>query len=1118
MSQTPLDFLNLFVEAPGDLLYFLVVIAISQAAMFMALGHRSRFPYERSTQRYVVATFALVGVWILLLAGALLSLLLAQDSNTILPPLERLAYTITVMMLAWSYLSADRAEWGRRANIILIGSIGFSVILYLVTAIHWRSAIELIPAFNLSLFAPLWSFLPILIAIVSLGILIVNFTSIVDSPIKAVFFSLIILGNGLNLIQFIQGQVFGNYLGSARLAYVSALVMLPLIIYRLVVSSLENSVAEVALTASQPAHAVQVKPPPSKSQNKSVDVLDMPPPPSKLSTPIETQSVQLLKAMGMMMDAKETSHIPERVTQAAVDSLRVDFGILLRIQDANYADIITGYDRVKERKISGISLSLEEQPTLVNAVERRTQRALFLERNVEELDDLYRRIDIDQHGTVYIQPLTKHQELVGVLVVGFPYQQRELKSAESELLKGIGIIASNLLALSFEAEESARVAEERAIQAMIEGVPIDSIDDSDVVSARREMEASLQLARDQINQLSQQVGQLKIQLDDERKRVLQLLGDNDESLSVSQRINVIFEEQEQLRDERDALTRELLDAETALTTLTVQDDETLANDITESLRREYETLVQSRDRLRSQIDDLRAKDKTVINEDIQSVLQTMSEETSRLEFERNQLSDKLTDIQSQLNTMGVDGGIASVTQVVAQLYAERKTLNSRIDKLQRERDILLSERSRDLDIKGVDVDKMQRQIKHLASDREALIKLRDRMRLDYRELLSKFESVRDHKNNLQGKVKELIRDMAENHSEQDALQQQIRDLADEKSNLLKIRDQLNAQMDSMRAEFTLDSEPSEDTQAAIREQLTSLQTMIKDLTEQREKLELELNYTQTALAEARNQNDQLQLATVQNGSSEMVNYTLNNPELFVSLVQELRTPMTSIIGFVELLLGESAGILGEMQRNFLQRVSINIQRLANMIDDLVKVTQLDTGTFELNLAPVDVIALIEDAITNASNQFREKELVLNLSLDDSTPSIPVDPDGIRQIFGQLLTNAYLVSPSGSDVSIRVSPERLVLPRATEEQNVVLITVSDQGGGILPEDIPRVFIRKYKAENPLIDGLGDTGVGMSIAKAFTEAHGGYMWVESEAGVGTIFKVALPVNLNTSVEES
>ena len=201
MSQTPLNFLNLFVESPGDLLYFLVVIAISQAGLFMALGHRSRFPYQQSTQRYVVATFGLVGVWVLLLAGALLSLLSSQDPTLILPPLERLAYTITLLMLSWAFLSADYVQWNNRSNIILVSLIAVSVVLYIITAIQWREVSGVIPVFNLSLFAPLWSFIPALFALAGLLITVLNFRSIVDAPIKIVFFVLIIIGNGYNLIQ-----------------------------------------------------------------------------------------------------------------------------------------------------------------------------------------------------------------------------------------------------------------------------------------------------------------------------------------------------------------------------------------------------------------------------------------------------------------------------------------------------------------------------------------------------------------------------------------------------------------------------------------------------------------------------------------------------------------------------------------------------------------------------------------------------------------------------------------------------------------------------------------------------------------------------------------------------
>ena len=103
----------------------------------------------------------------------------------------------------------------------------------------------------------------------------------------------------------------------------------------------------------------------------------------------------------------------------------------------------------------------------------------------------------------------------------------------------------------------------------------------------------------------------------------------------------------------------------------------------------------------------------------------------------------------------------------------------------------------------------------------------------------------------------------------------------------------------------------------------------------------------------------------------------------------------------------------------------------------------------------------------------------------------------------LLQNAGAVSPNEGTITLRVQTQ-------TEGgQEYVLLQVTDTGGGIAPEDIPRVFTRLYRADNVLIQGLGDTGVGLSIAKTLTEAQDGRIWVESEAGVGSTFSVLLPM---------
>lgn len=225
----------------------------------------------------------------------------------------------------------------------------------------------------------------------------------------------------------------------------------------------------------------------------------------------------------------------------------------------------------------------------------------------------------------------------------------------------------------------------------------------------------------------------------------------------------------------------------------------------------------------------------------------------------------------------------------------------------------------------------------------------------------------------------------------------------------------------------------------------------------------------------------------------MVAYQPDNPELLLGMLQELRTPMTSIVGYVELMLNKSAGILGEMQRKFLQRVSANITRLTSMIDNLIRVTFLDAGRFTLSHQPVDVIEVIENSLTSAANQLREKGLTVTLNLEDDLPPVIGNRHSISQIVGQLLTNAYLASPQSRyhgdgkalcTVSFDVFPKWRGL-------NAVFVSIEDQGEGISAEDQSRVLARKYRA-NPLIQGLGDTGVGLAVARALIEAHGGSIW--------------------------
>lgn len=138
-----------------------------------------------------------------------------------------------------------------------------------------------------------------------------------------------------------------------------------------------------------------------------------------------------------------------------------------------------------------------------------------------------------------------------------------------------------------------------------------------------------------------------------------------------------------------------------------------------------------------------------------------------------------------------------------------------------------------------------------------------------------------------------------------------------------------------------------------------------------------------------------------------------------------------------------------------------------------------------------------------SSQVREKNISMHLDLPKDLAPIHADREALQQILIHLLQNAGAASPNEGTVKLRVQT------RIEEGGEYVLLQVTDTGGGIPPEDLPRVFTRLYRADNVLIQGVGDTGVGLSIAKTLTEAQNGRIWVETEAGKGSTFSVLLPI---------
>jgi signal transduction histidine kinase len=133
-----------------------------------------------------------------------------------------------------------------------------------------------------------------------------------------------------------------------------------------------------------------------------------------------------------------------------------------------------------------------------------------------------------------------------------------------------------------------------------------------------------------------------------------------------------------------------------------------------------------------------------------------------------------------------------------------------------------------------------------------------------------------------------------------------------------------------------------------------------------------------------------------------------------------------------------------------------------------------------------------------------------MNLLEEMPPVAADPDSVHQIMSNLLGNAIKSTPVGGLIEIATSLENSSTSPQEDVPLFLKVSIRDSGGGIAEKDLNRVFERFYRAERPLIEGLGETGVGLAIVKSLIEAHGGRVWVDSEIGEGSTFHFILPVS--------
>jgi len=222
---------------------------------------------------------------------------------------------------------------------------------------------------------------------------------------------------------------------------------------------------------------------------------------------------------------------------------------------------------------------------------------------------------------------------------------------------------------------------------------------------------------------------------------------------------------------------------------------------------------------------------------------------------------------------------------------------------------------------------------------------------------------------------------------------------------------------------------------------------------------------------------------------------------FVSLAShQLRTPLTAISWYTEMVLSEDAGKLTPEQKKYLQEVYKGNKRMIDLVNSLLNVSRLELGTFMVEPEMADLREIADDMIKELEHRMKKKNISFSKKYDNNLPKIKVDVKLITVVFQNLLSNAVKYTPEKGKISLSIEKE---------EPNV-LINVTDTGYGIPKEQQNKIFSKLFRADNVTQKDTEGTGLGLYIVKSIVDNAGGKIWFESEEDKGTTFFVQLPLS--------
>ena len=219
-------------------------------------------------------------------------------------------------------------------------------------------------------------------------------------------------------------------------------------------------------------------------------------------------------------------------------------------------------------------------------------------------------------------------------------------------------------------------------------------------------------------------------------------------------------------------------------------------------------------------------------------------------------------------------------------------------------------------------------------------------------------------------------------------------------------------------------------------------------------------------------------------------------DFVTSISHDLRTPLTTIQGYIELL--PRAGPVNEQQQNFVLRARQSMEAITGLLDTVLDIDRLEAG-LEMEMVNCDLAQLIEESIENIRPEAEEQGKELRLEVAESLPPVQGNPNRLRQVLDQLLSNAVKYTPEG---------EGWIAVKAHQDNGHIVVHVSDNGIGIPRTEQPNIFEKFYRVESSETLGMAGVGLGLAVVRTVIAKHNGRVWVESRPGQGSVFSFVLP----------